>query len=437
MKEEHSDYEEIEKIQLNKDQRVRDILGSPPSSILNFGPTLVLSLLTMLMLLSWFIKYPDVIVADAIITTEIPLQKEYAKIDGQIKSILTKNQEKVSKGTPIAVLESSADYDDIVILKKCMDTISLEKVPFSFPVEQLPILFLGSIEDNYANFQNTYSEYRLNRQLSPFTNQASTQNLSLLEAKTQLQSLYAQKELNLAELNLQRKKEQRSKNLFNKDVISAQEYENERLLYLQKERAYKDINVRIAQVKELISNAKGDIRGTFITKTVEETQLLKNTLQAFNQLKNAIKQWEYQYLFQSRIEGTVSFMDFWNTYQNVNKGDLVFTIIPNTNTSYIAKLKTPIQNSGKIEKGQKVNIRLANFPFAEFGVIEGRVQRISSSTNEEGFYVIDVELPSDLVTTYKKEVAFKQEMQGSAEIITEDLRLLQRFLYGFKDLLEN
>ncbi|KAB8153352.1 HlyD family efflux transporter periplasmic adaptor subunit [Kordia sp. TARA_039_SRF] len=436
MEEQHSDYEEIEKIQLNKDQRVRDMLGSPPSSILSFGPTLVLALLTILLILSWFIKYPDIIVSEAIITTEVPLQKEYAKIDGQIKSILVQNQEKVAKGTPIAILESSANYDDIVKLKKCMDTISLDKVPFSFPMEQLPVLFLGSVEDHFANFQNKYSEYRLNLKLSPFTNQASTQNLSLLEAKTQLQSLLAQKELNLSELNLQRKKEIRAKNLFDKAVISEQEYENERLLYLQKERAYKDINVRIAQIKDLISNVKGDIRGTYITKTVEETQLLKNTLQAFNQLKNAIKQWEYKYVFQSRIEGTVSFMDFWNTYQNVNEGDLVFTIIPDANTSYIAKLKTPIQNSGKIVKGQKVNIRLANFPFAEFGVIEGLVARISSSTNKEGFYIIDVKLDSGLVTSYNKKVAFKQEMQGSAEIITEDLRLLQRFLHGFKGLLE-
>jgi len=437
MEAQHSHTEEIESIQLNKDQRVRDILGSPPSNILNFGPTLVLALVIILLILAWVIKYPDVIMADAIITTEVPLQKEYAKIDGQIKSIFIQNQQKVTQGTPIAVLESSANYEDIVRLKKCMDTISLQNVPFSFPMEQLPILFLGNMEDDFANFQNSYSEYLLNQKLLPFSNQTSVQNTSLVENKIQLQSLLAQKELNLAELALQKKKKERSENLFKKEIISAQEYENERLEYLQKERAYKDISVRISQLNELISNAKGTIRGTYITKTVAETQLLKNTLQAFNQLKNAIKQWEYQYLFQSHIEGTVSFMDFWNTYQNVNKGDLVFTIIPESNTSYIAKLKTPIQNSGKLEKGQKVNIRLANYPPAEYGVLEGEIQHISSSTNTEGFYIIDVLLSSDLTTTYHKKVAFKQEMQGSAEIITEDLRLMQRFLYGFRDLLRN
>jgi len=31
---------------------------------------------------------------------------------------------------------------------------------------------------------------------------------------------------------------------------------------------------------------------------------------------------------------------------------------------------------------------------------------------------------------------FKQETQGSAEISIENLRLMNRFLYGFKDVLE-
>ncbi len=52
-----------------------------------------------------------------------------------------------------------------------------------------------------------------------------------------------------------------------------------------------------------------------------------------------------------------------------------------------------------------------------------------------GLYVIDVELPKVLVTSYGKTIDFKQEMRGSAEIITEDLRLIERFFYQFKEAL--
>ncbi|MCX2679852.1 HlyD family efflux transporter periplasmic adaptor subunit [Galbibacter sp. EGI 63066] len=52
-------------------------------------------------------------------------------------------------------------------------------------------------------------------------------------------------------------------------------------------------------------------------------------------------------MLQSQINGRVTFLNFWSKNQTVNQGDLVFTVIPNENSSFIAKLKTPAQNSGK------------------------------------------------------------------------------------------
>ncbi|MCD0472587.1 HlyD family secretion protein, partial [Flavobacterium sp. JAS] len=41
-----------------------------------------------------------------------------------------------------------------------------------------------------------------------------------------------------------------------------------------------------------------------------------------------------------------------------------------------------------------------------------------------------------LETSYKKQIVFQQEMKGSAEIVTEDLRLIERILYQFKNIFE-
>jgi len=48
--------------------------------------------------------------------------------------------------------------------------------------------------------------------------------------------------------------------------------------------------------------------------------------------------------------------------------------------------------------------------------------------------LIDVSLPNGLKTSYKKQIVFQQEMTGSADIVTEDLRLLERLLYQFRDV---
>jgi hypothetical protein len=113
----------------------------------------------------------------------------------------------------------------------------------------------------------------------------------------------------------------------------------------------------------------------------------------------------------------------------------MFAIIPSNENGYIGKVKAVAQNSGKIKIGQDVNIRLANYPDRQFGVLKGKVKSISLTPDKEGNLLIDISLPKDLTTSYKKEIQFQQEMSGNADIITEDLRLIERLLYQFKSML--
>ena len=112
----------------------------------------------------------------------------------------------------------------------------------------------------------------------------------------------------------------------------------------------------------------------------------------------------------------------------------MFAIIPSNEKDYIGKVKAVAQNSGKLRIGQKVNIRLANYPDREFGIIEGKLKTISLTPDKEGYLLLDIELPNGLKTSYKKQINFQQEMTGTADIITEDLRLIERLLYQFRDV---
>jgi hypothetical protein len=47
----------------------------------------------------------------------------------------------------------------------------------------------------------------------------------------------------------------------------------------------------------------------------------------------------------------------------------------------------------------------------------------------ENLYTVDALLPNPLVTSYHKSLHFHQEMQGQAEIVTEDIALLERIFY--------
>jgi hypothetical protein len=94
----------------------------------------------------------------------------------------------------------------------------------------------------------------------------------------------------------------------------------------------------------------------------------------------------------------------------------------------------PLKESRKVAVGQKVNIRLEDYPAQEFGFIRGRIIRIAS-TPENGNYLIEVEMPQNMTTSFNIPLKPRREMKGSAEIITEDLRLIQRFINPVKSFL--
>ncbi len=417
-----------------RSEEVQEILSYVPNWMIRWGMTLVFIIILMLLFISWFVKYPDVITTEVVVTTKIPPEKIYAKSTGQIESILVNNNSQITKNTIIGVIENSGNYKDILLLKSILDTISVDKINFTFPMDQLPFLILGDISMDFSLFETNYSEYVLSKRLQPYSSEFSANNLSLAEIKNRLVILKSQKELNEKELEFNKKDLDRNKMLFDNGIIAAQDYERKQLEYTQSKRVLQNMSTSISQLNEAIGNSKNTIKSSKIRKTQDDTRLLKKVIQSLYQLKKSVKDWELRYALKSSIAGKVSYLSFWNENQTVNNGDLVFTIIPIKSLGYIGKIKAPIQNAGKIKIGQKVNIRLANYPDTEFGVLNGIVENISLFPDKEGNYLVDVTLDKELITSYNKKIEFQQEMSGKAEIITEDLRLIERFFYQLKNV---
>ena len=413
-------------------EEVRDVLSAPPKAIFKWGNTILLVFILLLLFLSWFIKYPDIIRAEVLITTQIPPEKLVAKTSGKIQAILIDDKKIVNENTPLAVIENAANYKDVFLLKAITDTISLSNS--KFPFDKLQAVQLGEIENSFAMFQKEYIASELNKQLQPYKVESSAQSFEAKQLRERLQLLEGQKEINQSELQLLKTDVERYEKLFNKGIISAQEIEKQRLVYLQAKKNYKSLLSSISQLKSSINELNRNSKTTIINESTTFINLERSVMQSFYQLKKAIKDWELNYVFRSTVKGTVSFLQIWSENQTINAGENMFAIIPSTEKGYIGKVKAVAQNSGKLKIGQKVNIRLANYPDREFGVIEGKLKTISLTPDKEGNLLLDIELPNGLQTSYKKQINFQQEMTGTADIVTEDLRLLERLLYQFRDI---
>lgn len=419
------------KIELRSEE-VQEILTRVPHWMIRWGTILIFGIILMLLFTSWFIKYPDIITTQIVITTNIPPEKLIAKVSGRITAILVKDGVDVSESTPLAIIENSAYYKDVFLLKKIVDTIHINKV--EFPFELLKFAQLGEIESSFALFQKESIADDLNSKLQPYQVEGMSQTYEAIQLKERLNLLESQKIINQNELALAKIDLNRNEGLFKKGIIASQELEKHQLSYLQVDRSYKILLSTISQLKSSLNELNRNSKTTQINESKDNVNLERNVIQSFYQLKKVIRDWELNYVLRSSIIGKVTFLQIWTENQTVNAGDNVFTIIPKNENGYIGKVKAPVLNSGKIKIGQDVNIRLANFPDREFGMLKGKIKNISLTPDKEGNLLIDVSLVNGLETSYKKQITFQQEMSGTADIVTQDLRLIERLLYQFRDI---
>jgi multidrug resistance efflux pump len=417
-----------------RSEEVQEILTKVPHWMIRWGNVVILTVLLSLLVMSWIVKYPDIVTSEITITTQIPPQRLITKSSGRIEKIFIKNGETVSANTALAVIENTARYQDVFLLKSIIDTLKIDKSFIRFPFESLPSMQLGEIEGPFAVFEKDFIAYSLNRKLQPYKVEGAAQNYEVIEIKERLNLLQQQKQISETEIQLKKKELDRYKKLYDKGIISTQEWETKNLDYLQTEKNLRGLSSSISQMKSSLNDLNKNSKSTKINETKDDVSLFRNAIQSYNQLKKAIADWELAYVLRSSISGEVSFMQVWTENQTITAGDNVFSIIPKESDNYIGKIKAKAQNSGKIKIGQNVNIRLANYPDREFGVIRGKIQSISLTPDKEGNILIDVSLPNKLETSYHKKIAFRQEMSGTADIITQDLRLMERLLYQFRDL---
>ncbi len=166
----------------------------------------------------------------------------------------------------------------------------------------------------------------------------------------------------------------------------------------------------------------------------QKGELLQGIEMNLANIENAIANWELDFQIKAPIDGTITYLQSLSQNEFVTSGKELFAIVPN-NQDYIGQIKIQQAGYGKIEVGQKVRIKLDNFPYQEYGQLDGAVKEISVIPNEES-YLVKVTLLEGVKSSYNKELTYTPEMAGTAEIITKDLRLMERIFNKFRKILD-
>jgi multidrug resistance efflux pump len=428
---------DLHKLSGNRSDELEEIISSIPTWIIRYGNSIILLFVFFLLLLSFLIKYPEKVISQVTITTVDPPQRIYTQISGKIDAVFVQNNDTINVDDPIAVFENAANYSDVKYLKNIVSVLDFRRDSVFFPMDALPTLLLGEIEDSFSKFENSYIKYILLKKFKVYDIKSATTIKNAAERQRKLASLTQQYDLNSKELKLIQIDLERSDELYKKGVISKRDNEQKRIAYLRSENLSKNILLEISELKNDISLSERNLKLNTIEKISVEKNVEKELFQNLDKLKVDIRNWESKFLLKSSREGKVTFLIDLKKNDYLLEKQLVVSIVPTGNLKPIAKLKAHITNSGKIKIGQRVHIRLENYPYIEYGMLVGTISNISLVPDDDNFYFIDVALTNELITTYNKKLDFKHEMFGQAEIITKDLRLIERVLNQLKNLINN
>jgi len=186
------------------------------------------------------------------------------------------------------------------------------------------------------------------------------------------------------------------------------------------------IRKKISWQQKKISGEQGQERKDDLTLEIRKS---------IQELNKDIQTWKELYVLAATTSGKVDYTKPLQLHELVRAGEELCVVLPDQQ-KYMAAVTLPAEGIGKIKAGQRVHLLLDNFPYNEFGWVEGTVIKknampeapASTELRQRAIYKVYVQLPDVLITSFHDTLPLSSEMTATARIITKDRNLLQRML---------
>ncbi len=274
-------------------------------------------------------------------------------------------------------------------------------------------------------------EYITTREFNIFEEKVLTLRRQSYDLEKYLQQLASQAGILEKKMVISRRQLSRDSLLFQQNAISETDLEKSRGEFLNQELNHRTAVATLVNNRMQLSQVKRQITEYQTQKSGQRNILFSTLKEKYENLVNQLRVWEQAYVLKTPVSGRVTFNNIWNINQQIEEGTAVFSVVPADVQELVGRIILPVSGSGKVKVNQKVNIKLDNYPYMEFGMLQGKITNISLvpvSTDKGYYYTAEVLLNQGLVTNYRRTLPFSQEMQGNAEIITDDRRLLMRMV---------
>lgn len=424
-------------------ESVQELLGKIPHWLIRWGMTVLFGFVVTMLIGAWFIHYPDSIPAKIKITTEQPPIPVIARAAGQIR-FLVHNDQWVNQGEQVGIIQNSANEEDIESLKGWMSTledmVNRLDVTEVLPLNENPKL--GALQAPYSAFLQRYNDFKYFSSTSYFPLRISDLKRQIDIHISNRSDLSNQRASLQRELALVRSKHNTNRQLVRVGALPRIQLQDSEAAVLQAERAVTSLDNQVASY-DLQTNSFRQNLLDLENQYHEQAKTYQSNLRdSFRLLKGALEDWELNFVLKAPVSGVVSLYQLRRDNQFASAGEEVMTLLPRRgqDSKIVGRGLLSSVGAGKVKEGQQVRINLDGYPMHEFGSLQGTVVSIAPlakqpNPQEPSNFLITISVPQNLVTSFKKPVQFRNEMPATAEIITEDLNLLERIFYQIRKII--
>ncbi|MDE5612943.1 MAG: HlyD family secretion protein [Odoribacter sp.] len=422
-----------------RNEEICDIIDRMPVRFGQWVAIAVVIFSLLILVFGWLIKYPDIVSGQITVNSVVAPVKLVAGSSGRIKLHHIAPQEAVTENTYLATIQNSANTEDIRKIDRLLSQINPLYNNSQLWIDTLPEnVSLGELNLKYFAFLTAAKNIRNHEQNNTYEQQIKNlkdyirwQNILIRQITSD--TLTVREKLDILDKWLKRKN-----SLYLKDMITEKEYDDLKTEFLNTCSENQQLQKSITTIHIQIAEAEGKLNLLKTEKAEKEQQMHLELVASYNDLLDNIKNWEQKYVLKAPMNGRVEFLKFLTDNQFIQTGEEIFSIVPEKNT-ILGQMLLPATGAGKVEIASPVIIKLDNYPYLEYGSIDGRVSSISLVTTEEQIanmhvatYLITIELPQGLTTNYGKKLDFRHEIKGTAEIIVNDRRLIERLFDNLK-----
>ena len=404
---------------------MQDIITKVPSWILRWGVTLFFAILVLVVSISAFVRYPDVVNATMKINSPDGAKPIVAKVPGKLVKLLVKQNDEVVAGQSLGYIESTANHEQVLnLFRKLAELqrqVQANHVQLVSFLNNGDVAQLGELQTSYQNFYQEYLSYKSSVENGFFVKKRSYLDQDLSDLAKQEKQLNAQKMIQQRDFTLAEQEFHIYQKLVQQKAGTLSELRDEESKYLAKKSL-------LVQTDASLINANTN----YLAKEKEILELdnqinqeKSKFVQALNSLVSQVQDWKSKYVLTALQSGRLVFANVIQENDVLNANEEVFYINPG-NEQFFGEMMIPQMSMGKVKEGQQVLIKLRSYPFEEYGMLRGRIQYISDVPYRDSVFLSRVDFKTIKSSDMRRPIHLKQGMMADAEIVTQDATVLQR-----------